>query len=395
MPPEQTPRVRISGITAAVRRLRTQLKAGSPRAARAAAARAGQLLAAIEALFTSGKIDPAALTPASARAYQELQRIQSAQPLRTSVRPKKIRLANGSLLNLSAHLARIQASLADAAAGSLVESQAFTLVGNLSGEIEVLLQKAGVQASDLNASSQAGYRWLVYISQQANFHRHLLALQRFVAAASSPGGRKPAAIKVWFCSQTASYRYQRSQAEIALQLNEGFIDAPPEVFRALATVCSGSRSQGARRLITAYTISPAYLEVTRHLAGPPAAPASGAETRLGELFNRINRQYFGGMLSRPHLAWNPRASLKVLGTYTPASDSIVISAALQDAGVPPYVLEYVMYHEMLHKELGTRLAGGTRRVHTAEFRRREAQFEDFARAQAWLRSAGLKRNSLA
>jgi hypothetical protein len=175
-----------------------------------------------------------------------------------------------------------------------------------------------------------------------------------------------------------------------VSLNEGFIDAPLEVLRALAAVVSGSRSKAARQLIAEYTISPAYLAVTRELAGEPPVEVQSLEAgRLVEIFDRLNIVYFRGELTRPHLNWSKRSSRRVLGTYAPASDTILISMALQGTDTPAEVLDYVMYHEMLHKLLGTRLAGRSRRVHTAEFRRREAEFAGFERVQAMMKSSAL------
>ena len=63
----------------------------------------------------------------------------------------------------------------------------------------------------------------------------------------------------------------------------------------------------------------------------------------------------------------------------------LVSRSLDREGVPPGVLDYVMYHEMLHIRHGSEYSGGRRRIHTGEFRSDERRFEGWREAEAWLR----------
>jgi hypothetical protein len=54
--------------------------------------------------------------------------------------------------------------------------------------------------------------------------------------------------------------------------------------------------------------------------------------------------------------------------------------------VPPYVVEFIVYHEMLHAQLGVEEQNGRRAVHTRELRRREKLFKEYEKAIAWERS---------
>jgi hypothetical protein len=73
-----------------------------------------------------------------------------------------------------------------------------------------------------------------------------------------------------------------------------------------------------------------------------------------------------------------------MGHYNARTDAVMISRTLDDPRVPPFVLDYVMYHELLHKQLGTRMANGRRQAHFAEFRTAEKQFPLFEPANAFL-----------
>jgi hypothetical protein len=62
----------------------------------------------------------------------------------------------------------------------------------------------------------------------------------------------------------------------------------------------------------------------------------------------------------------------------------MISIALDRRDVPPYVIDQVMHHELLHKKLGTNYINGRTISHTPEFRAEEQRFKHYQEAQAFL-----------
>ncbi len=114
---------------------------------------------------------------------------------------------------------------------------------------------------------------------------------------------------------------------------------------------------------------------------------SGARGRcydLEPIFHRLNQQYFAGQLLRPALTWSRRRTRRTFGHYDAAHHTIVISQTLDDPQVPPMVVEYVLYHEMLHIKHGVTHVNGRRCVHTAAFQEEERQFEHYEAASRWL-----------
>ncbi len=93
---------------------------------------------------------------------------------------------------------------------------------------------------------------------------------------------------------------------------------------------------------------------------------------LKESFDRVNRKYFFSFMETPNLVFG-QESFRKLGSYEFMTNTITISTALKDELL---LLDYVMYHEMLHKFLKFRSRNGRNYHHTSEFRRRERQFED-------------------
>lgn len=110
-----------------------------------------------------------------------------------------------------------------------------------------------------------------------------------------------------------------------------------------------------------------------------AAPKTHNDPVLQGSFDRNNERFFNGMLERPNLRWGSRSMAK-LGCYEYGSDTITMSTIFQ--GEDPVLLDYVMYHEMLHKKLKyDHNSNGRSRYHTSEFRRREALFPNHARLE--------------
>lgn len=104
-----------------------------------------------------------------------------------------------------------------------------------------------------------------------------------------------------------------------------------------------------------------------------AAPRIDSEPYLLEAFQRVNERYFFGMMDMPNLRWG-QDSFRKLGSYHYSSDTITISRILQDA--PLNLLDYVVYHELLHKKHKYTTKNGRSFHHTKEFKEQERLFED-------------------
>jgi hypothetical protein len=62
---------------------------------------------------------------------------------------------------------------------------------------------------------------------------------------------------------------------------------------------------------------------------------------------------------------------------------IKINPILDSDRVPRYFLEFVIYHEMLHADIGIEDGSGRRELHSREFRKREKLFRHYEKASAW------------
>lgn len=120
----------------------------------------------------------------------------------------------------------------------------------------------------------------------------------------------------------------------------------------------------------------------KRLCGP-----QGTVYDLDALFEALRERYFGPLMAKPRLGWSGRLSRTLLGHYDHAHHAIVLSSWLDRAEVPQYVVEYVLYHEMLHLVHPVEHRQHRRVVHPPAFREDERRFDRLTEAKAWLKAA--------
>jgi hypothetical protein len=108
---------------------------------------------------------------------------------------------------------------------------------------------------------------------------------------------------------------------------------------------------------------------------------------LVDICGKINAEYFNGCVT-PNIAWGARnhrraARRRTLGSYNRDAGLITINPLLDRRTVPRYFVEFIVYHEMLHADMGVKISNGRRLVHTREFRLRERLFREYERAIGW------------
>ncbi|MHB8417036.1 MAG: hypothetical protein ACYDCL_03100 [Myxococcales bacterium] len=181
--------------------------------------------------------------------------------------------------------------------------------------------------------------------------------------------------------------YRRERGTLALRVHHMFLSADDETTAALADFASARRRRRhAGRLLDAF--------IRRHQGFiRPARPTLPLDPRgrvhdLSQIFRLLNERYFAGAIeatigwSRAPLA-RRRRTIK-MGVYYHESRTIRVHPALDHPSVPGYVVEFIVYHEMLHQACPTEVGPrGQKLVHTRAFRARERAHPDHARALAW------------
>jgi hypothetical protein len=143
-----------------------------------------------------------------------------------------------------------------------------------------------------------------------------------------------------------------------------------------------------RRYVSAH-----QAQVRRRASRRVLLSAIGEHHDLGMIFAEINAMYFAGSVEA-RIGWGRmgtppgrrrrRRSIK-LGSYMASGALIRVHPALDAAWVPRFFVEYIVYHEMLHHVVQMPVRDGRRCMHGAEFKAREKQFAEYARALSWER----------
>jgi predicted metal-dependent hydrolase len=183
-------------------------------------------------------------------------------------------------------------------------------------------------------------------------------------------------------------------SELYIRLSDLLEGAPEPVLHAIAHILLAKlyrkpidRAESARyrRYVSSHELA-AKARLVRQLRGRKHIhSARGHHYHLEEIFDDLNRRFFHGLMGRPQLTWSREHARNRLGHYDPAHNTIVISRVFDDRRVPRYVVEYIVYHEMLHLKHPVKLRGSRRCVHSREFVAEENLFPEVVPAKKFLR----------
>lgn len=181
--------------------------------------------------------------------------------------------------------------------------------------------------------------------------------------------------------------------QIFVRIAEICREMPPAGHKGLAYILAGKLLRkkipsGAREAYSAYAKSEIIRErasASKRARGRKVVTTSkGAVYDLDEIFDNVNEYYFNGLIPRPALTWSAKKTFRILGHHDATHGHIAISKSLDSTDVPRYVVEYVVFHEMLHIHHPTKHVNGRRYNHTAAFKRDEAKFVYFEEAERWI-----------
>ncbi len=193
----------------------------------------------------------------------------------------------------------------------------------------------------------------------------------------------------------ANSRIRLAQGQLTVDISDLLQDAPAPVQEALAYILLGKLYRKDldpgflaryRRYLNRSDVRHSLHQVKQERGRKTIRDPRGQHFDLRVLFEDLNVQYFGGLMARPPLGWSLRPSRTTLGHYDPSHHVIVLSSLLDGENVPKLVVEYVMFHEMLHLKFPTEHRGARRCVHTPQFKAAEREFPQYEEAKAKLKS---------
>ncbi|NQS91086.1 MAG: hypothetical protein HQ574_01640 [Chloroflexi bacterium] len=277
-----------------------------------------------------------------------------------------------------------------------LEEDISSTITDAANTVEKILQDREKNTADLTIRSRRAHQWVNFLSNKENLADHLDALQRvnlFLSQIRNKLRVKRKRIDFKFYHLGSLYKIQEKPSDLLVSVQESFITAPDQILIALLETALGTSSKETRLLIRDYTFSPSYQatrETLEYLGIPQDSFSKGSVHDLSASFRRVNQTYFNGKFSKPHLIWNNRLTHRKFGHYQWDTDTVMVSSSLDHKRVPNYVVDFVMYHELLHKKLGSHRVHTKRVAHTRKFREAEHLYVQFDEAQQKLNQLARK-----
>ncbi|ABF91397.1 hypothetical protein MXAN_7050 [Myxococcus xanthus DK 1622] len=182
--------------------------------------------------------------------------------------------------------------------------------------------------------------------------------------------------------------FRRGEEGLRLRIHHLFLGAPDAVVQAMAAYAGRADAQAGEVLES-------YAHAHNERVRRERRPGKPLRTRgrcfdLQAIFTRLNASWFDGRV-QVDVGWarkpagTKRRSIHV-GGYDARLREIRIHPALDRPHVPAFVVDYLVFHAMLHADLddGTGNEGRCAPEHTSAFREREALFPLRDTAQRWL-----------
>jgi len=184
-------------------------------------------------------------------------------------------------------------------------------------------------------------------------------------------------------------RSRRRDGHVELKVSDIFEGAPPEVMNGLANMIFSQLYRKKRGRYTKEILDwmmsddfvrskqPIFLKRSRNLT----RSAAGEHIDLDDSYERLIDL---GLVDRDGnivISWTKRDNAKKIGYCSFFMRVVVISSILDSPDTPPFVIDYILYHELLHLRKGV---DPLRRHHNKEFLDLEDLYPMRSRAVKWI-----------
>jgi hypothetical protein len=388
-------RFRITGLVGFAKQVRQEL------AGPVSPARLGQLrsdiedcLRTIDGILQDNGVRVRDLPAPSRKAYQFLKGLDldSVVTEETSA-PSGFPPESISFRGLQGHFDGLLNNLARQEDHALVE-ETYDLIRSASESIEEEIQAQHLGPEQIRKSTRQMRGWLAYFAQRENFDGYGAAVRRaepvFRAASLWPAGQS-VPVLVHFRPLHGMYHIRAYSDAVLVHLPTPMIGFDESLLRSVAQVAF--KKGGDRKLLHDAAAGAPYRRIASalELLGGVVAETRGLHHDLAASFARVNTAYFHGAVARPHLVWSRSFATRKFGHYDHAHDTVMVNAVLDRKTVPELAIDFIVYHELLHKQLGILWKSNRLAAHTPEFSEQEHKFQQYDEAKAVLRKLACER----
>jgi hypothetical protein len=179
-----------------------------------------------------------------------------------------------------------------------------------------------------------------------------------------------------------------------VRLSDLFREAPPEIIKALSLILLAKLFRrripaGIQSVYRSYVNSVEMKQRSLHTRSQRGrklfSPPQGKHFDLTAMFERLNREFFGGRIRNVNLGWSLRKSRRILGHFDPSHCSITVSRIFDEPKIPEMVVSYILFHEMLHAKFATSSNFDLKNRHSRQFKEEERKFSHYEAANQWLK----------
>ena len=195
-------------------------------------------------------------------------------------------------------------------------------------------------------------------------------------------------------NRTTMISYKRKSGVLNVRLHRMFQQADDMVLKALSIFVRGIPSIRASKKLDEFIKSnQAQIRKRTKPRRLPVHPA-GSHYDLSDILTRVSERYFAGATDGVHIGWGrlrrrrgrrTRMRSRALATYCFEDTTIRVNPVLDSPRVPDFVIDWVVYHELLHHILPVEKSGDRKRYHTSKFRALERAYPMYEQAQEWER----------
>lgn len=185
-------------------------------------------------------------------------------------------------------------------------------------------------------------------------------------------------------NSTSMISFREKQDTISVRLHHIFLNANDEVLEEIVRFILGKGGKTPAIKL--------FIRKNRNFlkASPPRTITinpKGKIYNLRDILNSLNREYFADSVSSV-ITWgkkSPRYAVRkrTLGSYQKKTNIIRINPILDRKKVPRYVIEFIVYHEMLHVVIDPVVKNGRRVIHSKDFKKREREYKHYHKAMEW------------
>jgi hypothetical protein len=197
-----------------------------------------------------------------------------------------------------------------------------------------------------------------------------------------------------------THTIRRGKSGWVVRVSDHCRRAPHKVLEAIVTIlaCKVMRRRVPKRILQIYdgwrqqaVVSDAVNARRTAKGRKRFAVHEGRWHPLPEIFRDVNRRFFNDQVEIRKIGWGVRRSWGRLGHYDPTHNTIALSPVLDSPDVPRFVVDFIVYHEMLHAVFERADNYGYRRHHPPVFCRTERAHPDYEAVKKFIKKFCSKR----